>query len=72
MYLSIVQPDFSQVNVARALVNEQDMHRNIQAMFNLDRQTANVLYRTIPSKDMRRSVICVQSDAIPKVRRILR
>lgn len=66
MYLSIVQPDFSQVNVARALINEQDMHRNIQAMFNLDRQTANVLYRTIPSKDMRRSVICVQSDAIPK------
>lgn len=66
MYLSIVQPDFSRVNVARALINEQDMHRNIQAMFNLDRQTANVLYRTIPSKDMRRSVICVQSNAIPK------
>ena len=57
MYLSIVQPDFSRVNVAWALINEQDMHRNIQAMFNLDRQTANVLYRTIPSKDMRRSVI---------------
>ena len=50
MYLSIVQPDFSRVNVARALINEQDMHRNIQAMFSLDRQTANVLYRTIPSK----------------------
>ena len=56
MYLSIVQPDFSRVNVARALINEQDMHRNIQAMFNLYGQTANVLYRTIPSKDMRRSV----------------
>ena len=66
MYLSIVQPDFSRVNVARALINEQDMHRNIQAMFSLDRQIANVLYRTIPSKDMRRSVICVQSDTIPK------
>lgn len=66
MYLSVVQPDFSQVNMARALINEQDMHRNIQAMFSLDRQTANVLYRTIPSKDMRRSVICLQSDVVPK------
>lgn len=65
MYLSIVQPDFSQVNAARAMTNEQDMHRNIQALFDSDRQSINVLYRFIPSKDIRRAVICVQSDVTP-------
>lgn len=65
MYLSIVQPDFSQVNVARSMTNEQDMHRNIQALFDSDRQSINVLYRFIPSKDIRRAVICVQSDVMP-------
>ena len=43
MYLSIVQPDLSQVNAARAMTNEQDMHRNIQALFDSDRQSINVL-----------------------------
>ncbi len=65
MYLSIVQPDLSRVNAARAMTNEQDMHRNIQALFDSDRQSINVLYRVIPSKDVRRSVICVQSDITP-------
>lgn len=65
MYLSIVQPDFSQVNAARSMTNEQDMHRNIQALFDSDRQSINVLYRFIPSKDIRRAVICVQSDVMP-------
>lgn len=65
MYLSIVQPDFSKVNVARAMTNEQDMHRNIQALFDSDRKSINVLYRFIPSKDIRKSVICVQSDIMP-------
>ena len=66
MYLSIVQPDLSRVNVARALMNEQDMHRNIQALFDSDRASNHVLYRTIPSKDIRRTVICVQSDVEPR------
>ena len=65
MYLSIVQPDFSKVNAARAMTNEQDMHRNIQALFDSDRKSINVLYRFIPSKDIRRAVICVQSDIMP-------
>ena len=65
MYLSIVQPDFSQVNVARSMTNEQHMHRNIQALFDSDRQSINALYRFIPSKDIRRAVICVQSDVMP-------
>lgn len=65
MYLSIVQPDFSQVNAARAMTNEQDMHRNVQALFDSDRKSINVLYRFIPSKDIRRAVICVQSDVMP-------
>lgn len=65
MYLSIVQPDFSQVNAARAMTNEQDMHRNIQALFDSDRKSINVLYRFIPSKDIRSAVICVQSDIMP-------
>lgn len=65
MYLSIVQPDFSKVNAARAMTNEQDMHRNIQALFDSDRKSINVLYRFIPSKDIRGAVICVQSDIMP-------
>ena len=65
MYLSIVQPDFSQVNTARSMTNEQDMHRNIQALFDSDRQSINALYRFIPSKDIRSAVICVQSDIMP-------
>lgn len=65
MYLSIVQPDFSQVNTARSMTNEQDMHRNIQALFDSDRQSINALYRFIPSKDIRKAVICVQSDIMP-------
>lgn len=65
MYLSIVQPDFGQVNAARAMTNEQDMHRNVQALFDSDRKSINVLYRFIPSKDIRRAVICVQSDIMP-------
>lgn len=65
MYLSIVQPDFSQVNTARSMTNEQDMHRNIHALFDSDRQSINALYRFIPSKDIRSAVICVQSDIMP-------
>lgn len=65
MFLSIVKPDLTQVNAARAILNEQDMHRNVQALFGTDRKSNNVLYRYIPSKDCRRSLICIQSDIEP-------
>lgn len=66
MYLSMVKLDFRCVNVARSLWNEQDMHRNVLALFDSNREDGHILYRYIPSVDIDRSVLCVQSDMPPK------
>ena len=66
MYLSVVKPDFTNLHVINSLMNEQDMHRNVQSLFQTSRKDGNILYRYLKSSDINRSLICIQSDEQPK------
>ncbi len=64
MYLSRFEMDIRNASVRQCLRDCDDMHRNIQLLFNADRQTENVLYRLRVQKG--KVIVYVQSCTLPK------
>ena len=64
MYLSKVELDLKNRSVLQALRDCEDMHRNVQLLFNSTRQENNVLYRVHSSNA--KMMLYVQSDQQPE------
>lgn len=64
MYLSVITPMMTS-NTMRAMDNEQDMHKNVVAMFGTRREDVNALYRKQQCREMPFFKVLVQSDVKP-------